>query len=84
MAEQPKGLERFVKELWAETKRHGVQGAAELAQALFSGGNSYVPYGRGQGSSKDHDHGKEQTVQGQEGGIHGKEQPQQERGGREM
>jgi hypothetical protein len=67
------------KEIYAEFKRLGVQGAAELAQALFTG-QGYVPYGRGQNAPKDHDH--EQPAQTQENT--GPEQPQQERGGRGM
>src|ERR1700722_10757339 len=42
------GLENFGAEVGAEMSRLGPQGAAELASALFSDGNSYVAYGRGQ------------------------------------
>jgi hypothetical protein len=38
------------KEIGAELGRLGVQGKAELAQALFSNSNAYVPYGQGQNS----------------------------------
>jgi hypothetical protein len=76
------GINRAVKEIYSEFKLKNVQAAAELAQALFSGSNAYVPYGRGQGAAKDHDH--EKPAQGEEHGVHGKEEPQQERGGREI
>jgi hypothetical protein len=68
------------RQIYEEFKLKGIQGCAELAQALFSTGNCFVPYGRGQGAAKDHDH--EQPTQSQENA--GQEQPQQERGGREM
>ena len=42
------GLQNFVPEVGAELSRLGTQGAAALAQALFSDSNAYVPYGRGQ------------------------------------
>lgn len=42
------GLENFGQQVGAELDRLGTQGAAELASALFSDGNSYVAYGRGQ------------------------------------
>lgn len=67
------GFKEAAKDIYETFKTKGVQGAAELAQALFTGG-AYVPYGRGQHSPKDHDH------QAAEHGVHGKEQQQQERG----
>jgi hypothetical protein len=55
------GLKDVVHETGAEMKRLGVQGSAELAAALFSGANSYVPDGRGQWQSKDQERaGQEQ------------------------
>ena len=74
-------MSKAAKDIYEMFKTKGAQGAAELAQALFSNGNSYVPYGRGQGASKDHDHA---NAQAQEHGVHGKEQPEHERGGREI
>lgn len=68
-------MSKAAKDIYETFKTKGVQGAAELAQALFSPSNSYVPYGRGQSAEKDHDH---QQTQG------GQEQAQQERGGRDM
>lgn len=41
------GVKRFWEEVKQEGKRLGVQGAAEIASALFTG-QSYVPYGSGQ------------------------------------
>ena len=72
---------KAAQEIYETFKTKGVQGAAELAQALFSNGNCYVRYGRGQGASKDHDNAKAQE---QEHGVHGKQQPEHERGGHEM
>jgi hypothetical protein len=48
-------VKEAAKEIYEMFKIKGVQGAAELSQALFTGGG-YVPYGRGQTSPKDHDH----------------------------
>jgi hypothetical protein len=42
------GAKRFGRETTNEAGRMGVQGAAEVSQALFSQSNAYVPYGRGQ------------------------------------
>ncbi len=67
-------MSNAAKEIYETFKMKGAQGTAELAQALFSNGNSYVPYGRGQGASQDHDNQKAQE---------GQEQPQHERSGRE-
>jgi len=39
---------RMVREIRAEVNRMAVHGRAELAQALFSQSNAYVPYGQGQ------------------------------------
>jgi hypothetical protein len=75
------GIHKAAREIYETFKQKGVQGAAEIAQALFSNSNSYVPYGRGQGTSKDHDQANSQE---QGHGVHGKEQPEHERGGREM
>jgi hypothetical protein len=71
------GVKQAAKDIYETFKVKGVQGAAELAQALFTGGG-YVPYGRGQYSPKDHDH--EQPKQDNAG----QEEAQQERGGRGM
>jgi hypothetical protein len=74
-------MRKAAQEIYETFKLKGVQGAAEIAQALFSNTNSYVPYGRGQGASQDHDHA---NAPAEEHGVHGKEQQQHERGGREM
>jgi hypothetical protein len=70
-------LKDALSDMWAETKRLGVQGQAELAQALFSDG-AYVPYGRGQGATQ------QQSAEVKQ--EQAKEEPQQEqsRGGRSM
>jgi hypothetical protein len=39
---------RMVQQVGVEMGRMAVQGRAELAQALFSQSNAYVPYGAGQ------------------------------------
>lgn len=57
-------LKRMGRELWDEGVRLTIQGRAEVAQALFSESNSYVPYGRGQSNEKDVDHQKEQEREG--------------------
>ena len=73
------GLENFGAEVGAELSRLGTQGAAELAQALFSDSNAYVPYGRGQ-YTPSVETGQEQAMQ-----IDVQQpQQQQERGGIEM
>jgi hypothetical protein len=75
---------KAAQEIYETFKAKGIQGAAEIAQALFSNGNSYVPYGPGQNlqnSSQDHDNAK---AQAEEHGVDAKEQPEQDRGGREM
>lgn len=41
------GLSDLLPEVSAELGRMGIQGAAELPSALFTG-NAYVPYGAGQ------------------------------------
>jgi hypothetical protein len=79
--------EKFVKEVGQELHRLGVQGTAELAAALFSESNIFVPYGRGQWPGRS---GQEANQAGMDG-PHPKEEqgqdaqpPQQERGGREI
>jgi hypothetical protein len=64
------GLENFGAEVGAEMSRMGTQGAAELASALFSDSNAYVPYGQGQ-----------QAIEVEPQQV---EAPQIERGGMEM
>jgi len=73
-----------VQEMGAELSRLGTQGAAELASALFSGGNAYVAYGDGQSvEAPQIDVGSPaQEVQAPE--VKAVEPPQQERGGMEM
>ncbi len=70
------GLENFGAQIGAELGRMGTQGAAELASALFSDGDAYVAYGRGQ-LPPEIETGQEQAVQAVEA-------PQVERGGMEM
>jgi hypothetical protein len=70
-------VKQGVKDIFDTLKVKGVQGAAEAAQALFTGGG-YVPYGRGQGAANDHDH--EQPAQENAG----HEQEQQRDRGRGM
>ena len=41
-------LGKILSEVGGELGRMGVQGQAEMAAALFSESNAYVPYGRGQ------------------------------------
>ena len=72
------GLENFRAEVGAELSRLGTQGAAELAQALFSDSNAYVPYGRGQYTPTPEVEMGAQPIQ-----IEAPQQ-QQERGGMEM
>jgi hypothetical protein len=48
-------VKEAAKDIYETFKIKGVQGAAEVAQALFLG-NGFTPYGRGQGAPKDHDH----------------------------
>jgi len=69
------GLENFGQEVGAEMSRLGTQGAAELASALFSDSNAYVPYGQGQYTP---------SIEGPEQAVQSVEAPQQERGGMEM
>jgi hypothetical protein len=69
------GLENFGQEVGAELSRLGTQGAAELASALFSDSNAYVPYGQGQYTP---------SIEGPEQAVLSVEAPQQERGGMEM
>ena len=42
------GLKDVAAETKLEASRLGMQGASELASALFGGSNSFVPYGPGQ------------------------------------
>jgi hypothetical protein len=72
-------VKEAAKEIYEMFKVKGVQGAAEVSQALFTGGG-YVPYGRGQGSPKDHDHPAEIQKESQEQPA--QEGQQQEREGR--
>lgn len=83
------GLENFGQQIGAELDRLGTQGAAELASALFSDGNSYVAYGRGQYTpSPDVDMGiQTQEVQApdvQAPEVQAVAPPVQENGGMEM
>lgn len=66
------GLGSILSAVGPEVARLGVQGQAELASALFSESNAYVPYGKGQNPIE------KDAVEVK------KEEPQQERGGREM
>lgn len=77
------GLKNIVPDIKAELGRLGTHGAVELAQALFNGA-AFTPYGPGAYKKDAKQAGM--TMEGQtiEGGVHGKEEPQQERGGREM
>jgi len=70
------GLENFGAEVGAEMGRMGTQGAAELASALFSDSNAYVPYGQGQYTASP----EVDMVQQ----VQAIEPPQQDRGGMEM
>ena len=70
------GLENFGAEVGAEMSRLGTQGAAELASALFSDSNAYVPYGQGQYTASP----EVDMVQQ----VQAIEPPQQDRGGMEM
>ncbi len=45
-------LEKLRQDISVELKRLGVQGSAEIAAALFSESNAFVPYGRGQWPGK--------------------------------
>jgi len=78
------GLENFGQDVGAELSRLSTQGAAELASALFSDGNAYVAYGRGQYSpSPEVDTGiQAQEVQAPE--VQAVAPPVQEHGGMEM
>ncbi len=69
------GLENFGAEVGAELGRMGTQGAAELASALFSDSNAYVPYGQGQQAP---------SIEGQEQAVQAVEAPQMESRGMEM
>jgi hypothetical protein len=62
------GLKSLIPDVKAELSRLATQGTMELASGLFNG-NAFVPYGPGQYTpTPEHD-----------AGVHGKEQPQQER-----
>jgi hypothetical protein len=65
--------------LWDALERPGIQGAAEVAGALFNG-TGYVPYGSGQAVKLDGNDGEDQQVRSPQ------QEPQQEmdRGGIEM
>lgn len=65
-------LGKILTDVGSELGRMGVQGQAEMAAALFSGSDGYVPYGRGQNPAE------KESVEPQ------KDEPQQEHGGREM
>lgn len=80
------GLKNFIPEVKAELKRLGTHGAVELAQALFNGA-AFTPYGPGAYVKDSREKGMTMDgTQATQGGIHGKDEPQQEhdRGGREM
>ena len=70
-------LGKILSEVGGELGRMGVQGQAEMAAALFSESNAYVPYGRGQNPAEK-DGVEVQKAEPQP------EPPQQEAGGREM
>ena len=65
-------LGKIPPDVGAEMGRMGVQGQAELASALFSDGNAYVPYGRGQNPAE------QESVEPRKEG-----EPEIDRGGRE-
>src|SRR4051794_16537475 len=67
------GLGAILDAVGPELGRMGVQGQAELAAALFSESNAYVPYGRGQNPAEK-DGVEAQKAEPQH------EQPQQEYG----
>jgi hypothetical protein len=81
-------LDKIAGDIGTELKRLGVQGSAEIASALFGGGQSnvFVPYGAGQWVGRS---GQEAGSAGTEGEQKDaqevqREPHQQERGGREM
>lgn len=78
------GLKNLVPDILAEAKRLGTHGAVELGQALFNGA-AFTPYGPGAYTKDAKEVGmKMDGVQTADGGVHGKHEPQQEHGGREM
>ena len=56
--------EKFRNDVLNEIHRLGVQGTAEIASALFSESNVFVPYGRGQWPGKS---GKDAAQSGMQG-----------------
>jgi len=73
------GLKDVGAKVYEGVERLVVQGSAEFAQALFTQGPGYVPYGRGQGAPKDHDHPTPEVTQPEIA----PNQQEQERGGME-
>ncbi|HEY4261044.1 MAG TPA: hypothetical protein VGM98_12820 [Schlesneria sp.] len=70
------GLKNIGPEVSAELSRLGTQGAMEMAQALFNGA-AFTPYGPGQYTpTPDLPKGNQQ--------VETQQQPEQDRGGREM
>jgi hypothetical protein len=75
------GLSKFVPEVKAELSRLRTHGSVEFAQALFNG-SAFTPYGPGSYTKEAKEAGMK--MDGAEHGVHGKEEKQQEHGGREM
>ena len=71
------GLSNAGPQIGQELSRLFIQGKAELGSGLFSNSNSYVPYGQGQNLGLD-------PKESEGPSLGEKEQPEQERGGREM
>jgi hypothetical protein len=77
-------IRNFIPDVMAEAERLGKHGALEMAQGIFNVG-PFTPYGPG-AYTKDA-MGVGMTMDGVHTagvGVHGKDEPQQDRGGREM
>jgi hypothetical protein len=78
------GINNLIPDVAAELYRLGTHGAVELGQALFNGA-AFTPYGPGAYTREAKEVGMTMDgVQSAEIGVHGKDEPQQDHGGREM